>query len=447
MRRSVSGTTSNASLSRSPDDREAAARDVDGVADRGRAAPARGARSPAAAPLVALDRRDRAHLFDDAGEHAGPRPGADYGRARSCPPPAGPDPPARRRSRSPARRRAPPRPAPSIARPSPPSIIGATNSAIESTTPARSSPAASSAPPSTSSDVTPRSPSARSASAGLSASRRSTPAGRRRRARRRDPQRPRRARKLESPAQPSAAVEHDAQRLALGRRLQVARVEPGIVRERRAAAHGHCVHRGPPDVHELAALGRRDPAALARRRCRAPVERRGELEQHEGSPVDGVRAKRSVLTPRAPLQVAGRDLDLDARRAQALEALPADLRRRIARRADDPRDARPRSARRHTAVDGRGARRARATRTRSRRRRLACRRSSAFVSAWRSPGRTCHPSPSTSPSRTITQPTTGFGLAVNRPRSASSSVRSRSARRRPSCEAGGRDDRAVGVSW
>ena len=55
--------------------------------------------------------------------------------------------------------------------------------------------------------------------------------------------------------------------------------------------------------------------------------------------MDGVRPKCSVLASRTALQVAGRDLDLDVCRAQALEALPADLRRRISRRADDARDA------------------------------------------------------------------------------------------------------------
>jgi len=40
-------------------------------------------------------------------------------------------------------------------------------------------------------------------------------------------------------------------------------------------------------------------------------------------------------------------------------------------------------------------------------------------------GRTCQPSATTSPSRTTTAPTTGFGAAVRRPRSASSKHRSR----------------------
>ena len=49
--------------------------------------------------------------------------------------------------------------------------------------------------------------------------------------------------------------------------------------------------------------------------------------------------------------------------------------------------------------------------------------SSALRSACGSPRRTCQPSPSTRPSRAITQPTSGFGLALRRPRSARSSAR------------------------
>ena len=133
--------------------------------------------------------------------------------------------------------------------------MGATNSAIESTTPASQQPR-------------------RELGAPLDQQRRHAPLAqraqrfrgafrieplhalrRRWRVRGRDPQRPCRC-KLESLPQPSPAVEHDAQGLAFGRRFQVARVEARIVRERRAAAHGHGVHRGPPDVDELAALGR-----------------------------------------------------------------------------------------------------------------------------------------------------------------------------------------------
>src|SRR5206468_13082798 len=42
--------------------------------------------------------------------------------------------------------------------------------------------------------------------------------------------------------------------------------------------------------------------------------------------------------------------------------------------------------------------------------------------------RSCQPSPITAPSRTITQPTRGFGVAVYRPRSASKSARAMNAR-------------------
>ena len=57
--------------------------------------------------------------------------------------------------------------------------------------------------------------------------------------------------------------------------------------------------------------------------------------------------------------------------------------------------------------------------------------SSATTSAWRPPLRSVQPSPTTSPSRSTTAPTTGFGRVVPRPRSASSSARSRKLTRRP----------------
>src|SRR3954447_1293104 len=49
---------------------------------------------------------------------------------------------------------------------------------------------------------------------------------------------------------------------------------------------------------------------------------------------------------------------------------------------------------------------------------------SAFTSACGVPRRSCQPSPTTSPSRTTTAPTSGFGYVVPRPRSASSIARS-----------------------
>ena len=58
-----------------------------------------------------------------------------------------------------------------------------------------------------------------------------------------------------------------------------------------------------------------------------PSSDAASLSSTNGPPVDRVHPERSVLPSRTALEVAGRDLDLDAGRAQPREALPADLRR------------------------------------------------------------------------------------------------------------------------
>ncbi len=169
------------------------------------------------------------------------------------------------------------------------------------------------------------------------------------------------------------------------------------------------------EIQRLSPLARGDAA----------VEGRGQLEQHVRPAVDGVHPERRVLAARPRLDGAPRQLDLDAGLAQPREALPADLgtdRRRRTRRGR----CRPRSGRRCRAAGGRGGCTARARRRPWRPAAARCRRQRDASRRAARRGRSCQPSPSTRSSRAMTQPTTGFGLAVRRPRSASSSVRSSS---------------------
>ena len=141
-------------------------------------------------------------------------------------------------------------------------------------------------------------------------------------------------------AEAAAAVEHDPQRQALGRRIDVARQELGIVGECRPAADGDGVELRPPGVHERPALGRGDPAALARARGDAAVEGRGQLEQHEGAAAHHVRAEGGVLPAGTRLERTPGELDLHAGGAQPLQAAAVDLGIGIGDGADDARDAR-----------------------------------------------------------------------------------------------------------
>ena len=198
------------------------------------------------------------------------------------------------------------------------SASGARNSASASTRPASSSAAASSAPPSTQqrghlarARAARAPPRARRPSSGLDPGgrRAARPAG----ATRTTGELAARLRQPAAGAEAAAAVEHDAQRQALGRRLDVARQQLGVVRERRAAADGDGVELRPPGVHERPALGRGDPAALARARGDAAVERRGQLEQHERAAAHDVRAEGGVLAAGARLERAAGELDLRRR--------------------------------------------------------------------------------------------------------------------------------------
>ena len=227
--------------------------------------------------------------------------------------------------------------------------------------------------------------------------------------------------------QAAAAVEDDAQRQALGRQARASRgSSSGSSASAVPLPIADRVELRPPVVHERAALGRRDPAALAAARRDAAVERRGQLEQHERAPPHDVHAEGRVLAARPRLVAPAGELDLRPRppagaRARGRRPRGWDRRWRT-RRARCP----PRSARRRRAAGARDGCTARARRRPWRRRPARVQASSALRSACGSPRRSCQPSPSTRPSRAITQPTSGFGLALRRPRSARSSARSSS---------------------
>ena len=142
----------------------------------------------------------------------------------------------------------------------------------------------------------------------------------------------------EAGGQAPAPVEHDAQRLALGRRIAVARTQVGVVVERGPASDRNGVHRRAPLVHELAALGRRDPLALAIPGRDLPVERRRELEQHERTPLDSMDAERRILAVGFALDLAVREVDLDSGLAQPRDAGTVDTGARVAGGDDDACD-------------------------------------------------------------------------------------------------------------
>ncbi len=167
--------------------------------------------------------------------------------------------------------------------------------------------------------------------------------GRCRCVRRRDAHHGRDRRGLREPGpgvEPSTAVEHDAQRQALRWRLEITREELGVIGQGRAAADRDRVELCPPGVHQGAARGRGDPAALAAARRDAAVEGRGQLEQHERATTHDVGAEGGVLAARPRLDRPAGELYLHAGRAQAPETAPVDLRVGIADGADDARDAR-----------------------------------------------------------------------------------------------------------
>ena len=465
MRRSVSGHgLEGEHVAVDRDDGEAAARDVDRVADRWRAARAAAPRSAAAGRRVALDGGDGAELLHDAGEHARHCTRAPLGRAAWQPGPRRARPGRSSRtlvSSSSAARRASARDAeraeqrPAVAADQArgqeqrervdeavaQERAGELGAALDQQRGDLALARAAAAP--RSSDVGLERLHARRAAAGAPA--------------RRDAQHRRRAaadRASRLPArEPAAPVEHHAQRQALGRRLGVARQQLGIVGERRAAADGDGVALARASRARAARLSgdeiqRLSPVLVAVR----PSSVAASLSSTNGRPWTTCVRKRRVLAARPRLVVAAGQLDLDARPRAAARA-PGRRPRGSDRRSRTRRArCRPRSARRRTAAGGRGGCTARARRRPSRRdggSRAGVERDRARRAAR--PRRSCQPSPSTRPSRAITQPTMGFGLALRRPRSASSSARSsssasRSFTRRRAPRAPSRPRRATAAS-
>ena len=221
---------------------------------------------------------------------------------------------------------------------------------------------------------------------------------------------------LRSSSVVSPSTERNPPRLS--RRVDAARVEARIV-----GAHGSHPDRDGVDggtqlVHEPAGLLARHPAPPGN--GDAPVERDRDLVRDERTAERGPRAPRLVLPPRGG---AVEHVDLDAGRAQPLDAAGG-LRVRIERPDDHACDARRRDrvrARRRPSVVR--ARLERDEHRRAARTAPAC--ASATVSAWSTASYSYQPSPTTSSPATTTAPTSGWSRTLPRPRSASSSARSK----------------------
>ena len=153
-----------------------------------------------------------------------------------------------------------------------------------------------------------------------------------------DPERLRlcRAHELAGQGQRQRAVRDDAHRRAVGE-AEAAHVEHRIVGARRAGADQHRVVGRAHQVRAPARGRPGDPAAVARARRDAPVERRRELQE---------QMRPAALEPReeARIHLARRigqhaEADLDAGGAQRLDAAPRDARVGVDHRADDTADA------------------------------------------------------------------------------------------------------------
>ena len=242
--------------------------------------------------------------------------------------------------------------------------------------------------------------------------------------------------------EPAAPVEDHPQRLAARRRVGVARGQLRVVGERRAAADGDRVEPGAPAVHDAPALGGRDPAAAAVGAGGAPVERGGELEQHVRPAERRVHAEGRVLAARGQLSSP----------AASSTSTPAS-RRRASPRPPTLLDGSPAA---HTTRAMPAAKRVRAgrlapvVRSRARARRRPSRRDGLAAGGERVglgvplagphvPALAQHP-----PLAGDHAADDRVGHAVRRPRSASSSVRRRSASSAGSRHGG--DERAVGLA-
>ena len=205
-----------------------------------------------------------------------------------------------------------------------------------------------------------------------------------------------------------------------------ARGELRVVGQRGADAHGHGVARGAPAVGDEPAVLAGDPLRVARLGRHLAVEAHGRLEEHPRAPGAGVLAEGLVLLARPRGELAAGEVDLHALVAQDAQAPARGLLGRVVAGDDDAPDA--------GREDGVGARRLlalvaarlqrdveRGAAAGRRRRRTAI----ALTSACGPPYSSCQPSPTTRSSLTTTAPTTGLGLTLPTPRSASSMARVR----------------------
>ena len=224
--------------------------------------------------------------------------------------------------------------------------------------------------------------------------------------------------------QPGLGVEDDPARLA--RDALDARGQLRVVGQRGADADDHGVDLRAPVVREPARVLARDPLGVAGAGRDLAVERHRRLEEHPRPPGARVLAERLVEPPRAGRELAVGDVDRRCPRRAGSRGRGRRPSRSGRRRRRRRGRCRPRGSPPCTAACGRCGSTARARRRASRRagRRRRRPRSPRARRAAR-PARRGSPRPAPAPSRTITAPTSGFGLVRPRPPSASSIARAR----------------------
>ena len=211
--------------------------------------------------------------------------------------------------------------------------------------------------------------------------------------------------------QAGLGVEDDPARLA--------RARPRCARSAAGRRPARCRCRPRPRRHSARqwwASARRglagDPLRVAGLRVATlPSSVIADLKSTHGRPGARVLAEGLVEQARAGGELAVGERDLDALVAQDPQAAAGGLLGRVVGGDDDAGDPGLRRSRRCTAACGRCGSTARARRTASRPRRSASPAAAiASRSACGAPSAACQPSPSTSPSRTMTAPTSGLGL-------------------------------------